>query len=237
MAGTLKVKIQEDIILDNQDYGSKRVFEISSIANITKKIVSIAGDDDATVLVFKSTTAIADGALDLQTVKYIRITNLDSSNSVNVSLQLDSGEDNSAADLSVTHLLEAGRSFGDSTVPEVQRIGGHIINKYQPQFTSQAVSDKKTQDQYFKLTEHDFTTSVREDEKLGLGLRDFSYPPTIGPETEELVGMELSQIEGPDFLSRLKTYKTEKETEQEQMKQLFGMTVLIQIIENKLFLY
>ena len=59
MAGTLKVKIQEDIILDNQDYGSKRIFEISSIANITKKIVSIAGDDDATVLVFKSTTASA----------------------------------------------------------------------------------------------------------------------------------------------------------------------------------
>jgi len=108
---TLKVKIQEDIILDNQDYGSKRVLEISSIANITKKIVSIAGDDDATVLVFKSTTASADGALDLQTVKYIRITNLDSSNSVNISLQLDSGEDNSAADLSITHLLEAGRSF------------------------------------------------------------------------------------------------------------------------------
>jgi len=108
---TLKVKIQEDIILENQDYSSKRVFEILSIANITKKIVSIAGDDDATVLVFKSTTASADGALDLQTVKYIRITNLDSTNSVNVSLQLDSDENNSAADLSVTHLVEAGRSF------------------------------------------------------------------------------------------------------------------------------
>ena len=111
MAGTLKVKIIEDIILDNQDYSSKRVFEVSSIANITKKIVTIASGDDATVLVFKSTTASADGALDLQNVKYIRITNLDSSNSVNVSLQLDSGEDNSAADLSITHLLEAGRSF------------------------------------------------------------------------------------------------------------------------------
>ena len=111
MASTLKVKIEENIILDNQDYGSKRTFEIGSIANITKKIVTIAGDDDATVLVFKSTTASADGALDLQTVKYIRITNLDSSNSVNISLQLDSGEDNSAADLSITHLLEAGRSF------------------------------------------------------------------------------------------------------------------------------
>ena len=30
---------------------------------------------------------------------------------MNVSLQLDSGENNSAADLSITHLLEAGRSF------------------------------------------------------------------------------------------------------------------------------
>ena len=107
----LKVKLEEDIILENQDYGSKRTFEIGSIANITKKIVTIASDDDATVLVFKSTTASADGALDLQTVKYIRITNLDSSNSVNISLQLDSDENNSAADLSITHLLEAGRSF------------------------------------------------------------------------------------------------------------------------------
>ena len=108
---TLKVKLLEDIILSNQDYSSKRTFEISSISNIFKRIVTVASGDDATVLVFKSTTAAADAALDLQNVKYIRITNLDSSNSVNISLQLDSGEDNSAADLSITHLLEAGRSF------------------------------------------------------------------------------------------------------------------------------
>ena len=108
---TLKVKLLEDIILSNQDYSSKRTFEISSISNIFKRIVTVAADDDATVLVFKSTTASADAALDLQNVKYIRITNLDSSNSVNISLQLDSDEDNSAADLSITHLLEAGRSF------------------------------------------------------------------------------------------------------------------------------
>ena len=108
---TLKVKLLEDIILSNQDYSSKRTFEISSISNIFKRIVTVAADDDATVLVFKSTTAAADAALDLQNVKYIRITNLDSSNSVNISLQLDSDEDNSAADLSITHLLEAGRSF------------------------------------------------------------------------------------------------------------------------------
>jgi hypothetical protein len=45
MAGTLKVKIQEDIILDNQDYGSKRVLEVGSIASIVKRIVNIGTDE------------------------------------------------------------------------------------------------------------------------------------------------------------------------------------------------
>ena len=110
-AADLKVKITEEIILNGKDQGGTTELTIGSIKDVSKRIVTIAADDDATVLVFKSTTASADGALDKDTVKYIRITNLDDSNSVNISLQLDSDEDNSAADLSVTHLLEAGRSF------------------------------------------------------------------------------------------------------------------------------
>ena len=110
-SANLKVKITEEIILNGKDQGSSNTLTIGSIKDVSKRIVTIAADDDATVLVFKSTTASADNALDKDTVKYIRITNLDDSNSVNISLQLDSGEDNSAADLSVTHLLEAGRSF------------------------------------------------------------------------------------------------------------------------------
>ena len=110
-ASDLKVKITEEIILNGRDQGGTTELTIASIKDVSKRIVTIAADDDATVLVFKSTTASADGALDKDTVKYIRITNLDDSNSVNISLQLDSDEDNSAADLSVTHLLEAGRSF------------------------------------------------------------------------------------------------------------------------------
>ena len=114
----LKVKITEEIILNGKDQGSSNTLTIGSIKDISKRIITIAADDDATVLVFKSTTASADGALDKDNVKYIRITNLDDSNSVNLSLQLDSGEDNSAADLSVTHLLEAGRSFMMGTPDE-----------------------------------------------------------------------------------------------------------------------
>ena len=117
-SANLKVKITEEIILNGKDQGSSNTLTIGSIKDVSKRIVTIAADDDATVLVFKSTTASADGALDKDTVKYIRITNLDDSNSVNISLQLDSGEDNSAADLSVTHLLEAGRSFMMGTPDE-----------------------------------------------------------------------------------------------------------------------
>ena len=116
--GTLKVTITEQCYLNGKNQGGSKTFSVSSINEIFQRVVSIAADDDATVLVFKSTTAIADGALDKEDVKYIRITNLDDTNSVNISLQLDSGEDNSAADLSVTHLLEAGRSFIMGTVDE-----------------------------------------------------------------------------------------------------------------------
>ena len=49
--------------------------------------------------------------MDIQNVKYIRVTNLDSSNTVNLSLQIDTDKDDSAADDSATILLEAGKSF------------------------------------------------------------------------------------------------------------------------------
>lgn len=110
-SSTLTVSIVEDVFLNGSQQGSKNTLSISGIKDIFKRIITIAADDDATVLVFKSTTAIADGALDLQNVKYIRVTNLDDTNSVGLSLQLDSDEDNSAANESCTILLEAGRSF------------------------------------------------------------------------------------------------------------------------------
>jgi len=107
----MKVVISEQIILNGRDQGSKNTLSISDIKDVFKRIITIAAGDDATVLVFKSTTAIADGALDLQNVKYIRVTNLDDTNSVNLSLQIDSDEDNGVADATCTILLEAGRSF------------------------------------------------------------------------------------------------------------------------------
>ena len=114
---TLKVKIQEDIVLDNQDYGSKRTLEVSSIDEIYKRIVTCPANAETTVVHFKQVAGVAggatkfDGALDIQDVKYVRITNLDSSNSLTLSLQAEVGEDDSGADVSASVLLEAGKSF------------------------------------------------------------------------------------------------------------------------------
>ena len=84
---TLKVKIQEDIILDNQDYGSKRILEISSIASIVKRIVSVSTTE--TGLLGFATSSSTDlsksylaGLFDEDDVRYIRITNLDSTNHI-----------------------------------------------------------------------------------------------------------------------------------------------------------
>jgi hypothetical protein len=83
---TLKVKIQEDIILSNQDYGSKRILEIASIDEVMKRIVTCAASQTTTVAVFNSNAYGAAGAVDIEDSKYIRITNLDSSNAVELAV-------------------------------------------------------------------------------------------------------------------------------------------------------
>ena len=98
MAGTLKVKIQEDIILNNQDYGSKRVLEVGSIASIVKRIVNI-GTDEIGLLGFGaayntelSKTYLA-GQFDEDDVRYIRITNLDSTNHIALVLKNENNDE------------------------------------------------------------------------------------------------------------------------------------------------
>ena len=74
---TLKVKIQEDIILDNQDYGSKRILEISSINEISKRILTIT-TTESTIATFSAAAASA-GHYIAADVRYIRFTNLEAS--------------------------------------------------------------------------------------------------------------------------------------------------------------
>ena len=99
---TLKVKIQEDIVLDNQDYGSKRTLEISSINEISKRILTIT-TTESTIATFSSAAASA-GHYVAADVRYIRFTNKDTSNFITLTFR---NQDNDEAAIK----LDAGNSF------------------------------------------------------------------------------------------------------------------------------
>jgi len=107
----LTTSITESVTINGTNRGSTNSLTISGIEHTFERVVTVPASADTTVLVNKNTVAGADGAVDIQDTKYIRITNLDSTNTVNLSLQIDSGNDDSAADESATISLQAGHSF------------------------------------------------------------------------------------------------------------------------------
>mgnify|MGYP003150169155 CR=1 FL=1 len=119
MAGTLKVKIQEDIVLDNQDYGSKRVLEIGSIAQVIQRIVSVPTTESgllgvgALISTDLSKSYIAGLVTEVQT-RYIRITNLDSSNYITLNLRdEDGGEFAIRVDAGHSFIVPAGNGLAN----------------------------------------------------------------------------------------------------------------------------
>lgn len=107
----LTVTLTESVTLNGSVRGSTNQLTITGIEQVMERIVTIPASADTTVLLTKATVNSEDSAVDIQDTKYIRVTNLDSTNSVNLSLQIDSGEDSSSADESATILLEAGKTF------------------------------------------------------------------------------------------------------------------------------
>ena len=106
----LVTKVDETLQLNGKQIDSLNTKTIA-VTTASKQIITVPASTDTTVALFKSTVGVADVALDVELVKYIRVTNLDGSNSVNLYLPIDAGEDDSAADEAVTILLEAGKSF------------------------------------------------------------------------------------------------------------------------------
>lgn len=106
----LTVTIKEELTLNGFDRGSVNTVSIASVTQSFNRIVTCPASADTTVAMFQLATNTQDGALDLRDVKYLRVTNLDSANSVNLSLQISAAE-NGTADSSCTVLLEAGKSF------------------------------------------------------------------------------------------------------------------------------
>ena len=86
-AATLTVKITESILLNGSEQGSTNTLSIGSIGQVYKRIVSWPASQDTRVVDFHSEVNDATlTPLDLQHVKYIRLTNLDDSISITINL-------------------------------------------------------------------------------------------------------------------------------------------------------
>ena len=111
---TLSVTHTESISLNDREQGGTKTFTIASIADVYKRIVTCQASSDTTIATFQTFPHSSDNAIDLELTKYIRVTNLDDSNSVNLSLQVAGGE-GGTANMSTTILLAAGESFAMGT--------------------------------------------------------------------------------------------------------------------------
>jgi hypothetical protein len=110
----LKVKITETINLNGQNQGGTTELVINSINEVYKRILTCPANVDTTVFRSGVTVDVTDSSMDIQDVKYIRLTNLDDTESVNVNLQIDVTESDSGASAvneTATILLAAGHSF------------------------------------------------------------------------------------------------------------------------------
>ena len=122
MAATLTCKVSESIILDNQNYSSTRVKTISSINEISKRIVTVPTSEVEIVAI---STAVASGTFIEGDVRYIRITNLDDTNHITLTFK-----DEDATEFAI--LLDKGQSFiynGDLSggVVDTMHAGGSAL--------------------------------------------------------------------------------------------------------------
>ena len=101
-AGTLKIKITEEIKLNGKDQGGVSTFNIGSINEISKRILTIT-TNESTIATFSGAVASA-GHYNDSAVRYMRFTNLDDTNFITLTFR---NQDNDEAAIK----LDAGNSF------------------------------------------------------------------------------------------------------------------------------
>ena len=110
---TLTCKVIEEITLNNIDYGSERSLEISSVNEVVKRVVTASTTECgligflsalSNVGVTANKVGYVAGMFDDGDVRYIRITNLDSSNHITLTFR-----DEDSTEFAIK--VDAGHSF------------------------------------------------------------------------------------------------------------------------------
>ena len=131
---TLTVTVKEAITLNNIDYGSERALDISSVNEVVKRVVTASTTECGLIGFISALRGVGvtankvgyvAGMFDDGDVRYIRITNLDSSNHIMLTFR---DEDNTEFKMKV----DAGHSFiypGDNSggVKDTMHAAGSAI--------------------------------------------------------------------------------------------------------------
>ena len=72
----LTVTITESVTLNNALRGSTNQITTTSVVDVLERILTCAHSNTTTIAVFNSTPHGAAGALDVENAKYVRVTNL-----------------------------------------------------------------------------------------------------------------------------------------------------------------
>jgi hypothetical protein len=79
---TLTVQVKEELTLGGATYDTTTTHTIASVANISKRIYTLTAQTATILANFDSSPDIVSPEFDYANIKYIRITNLDDTNSV-----------------------------------------------------------------------------------------------------------------------------------------------------------
>jgi len=82
---TMTVTIQEELTINGKDRGSKNAISISNVTETFNRVLTVTNTEQ-TILEFQATNP-SGGALVDTTMQYLRITNLDASNTVDLRIQ------------------------------------------------------------------------------------------------------------------------------------------------------
>ena len=106
----LSVTLTESLLIDGKQQGGTKTTNIGACTEIYKRTVTCTTNQQTKIVEFRTGVHTAPSAVDLEGTKYIRVTNLDSTNPVTLSLQIAKDED-ASADESTSIALGAGQHF------------------------------------------------------------------------------------------------------------------------------
>ena len=127
----LSVTLTESVTLNGSVRGTTNTLTISDITQTTERIVTCPASVTTTVAVFNDAVSGADGAVDIQDSKYIRLTNLDATNAVEIAVvgtttlyqvKLDAGHSHILGSADDLMLAEADTSPSFGTMLDINTI-------------------------------------------------------------------------------------------------------------------